>query len=156
MIIKVSVISVFLWFSTDCNKNTCYNTSGKAGGSRHRSRMCQRHSRNNRMMTVWRRCNLMGSRQVVQRAVMTQMLWRRIRQIAIDTVVGRWLRDVHRTESMFEVTATADLFWYWHQCCTHRQHFIQFISFYSRKFFELLIIFILTLFKRVVGYHTKA
>jgi len=44
-----------------------------------------------------------------------------IRQIAIDAVVGRRLRDVHWAEAVFEVTATADLLRDRHQRCTEPQ-----------------------------------
>jgi len=57
--------------------------------------MCQRDSRNYPVMIVRWHCNLIGCRQVVQRAVVAQMLRRRIRQLTIDTVVRRRLRDVH-------------------------------------------------------------
>jgi len=95
--------------------------------------MRQRHGRNDRVMnvrhqddlTVRRRSSVISGRQVMQRAVVAAEVLRcSVRQVAVDTVVGRRLRDVHGAESVLQVTATANLLRHRHQRCKRQQSYI--------------------------------
>jgi len=92
----------------------------RSSSSRRGSRVSQRHGRNNRLMSVRQRDDLAVRRRraltVVQCAAV-MMMRRRVRQLAVDAVVGRRLRYVHRTEPVFQVTATAHLLRHRHQRC---------------------------------------